>query len=288
MTESLRGFDRVLDRFEETEGAVLPSAPVASPRLSAIGSVAAEALKSDLLGRCLADRGVAPAGTSPSADLDELTTRDDWALALVLSPWKTEAPARCDVLTPAARSAGVVDTMLQSPDGTRYGVNTNAFGVAYAVDRLMAGASPQRCLVLGTGATTRSAVAGLQATFPGVTIGVRGRNPDRTAACAGSLGIEGVDDLVAFEPDLVVNATTVGEKQDSRMEIPVEGILAPGVRFFDINNRTSQLQRDALAAGCVTASGVMMQLVVNSLRAYMLAPRRVPAAAGSSAAGGTA
>ncbi len=44
------------------------------------------------------------------------------------------------------------------------------------------------------------------------------------------------------------------------------------MRYLDLNNRPGQLQMAAVAAGCVTCSGVFMQVLTNALRAALLAP----------------
>ena len=81
----------------------------------------------------------------------------------------------------------------------------------------------------------------------------------------------------AWGADVVVNATTVGEAAG---ELPADfallGALAPGVRFFDLNNRPGPLQQAAVSAGCITISGVMMQLVTNALRVALLAGTAAP------------
>jgi hypothetical protein len=75
--------------------------------------------------------------------------------------------------------------------------------------------------------------------------------------------------------DLVVNATTVGETDDNAIfEFDIDSVLAPGVRYFDLNNRASAVQLKALGAGCVVTSGVIMQIVTNALRVALLGETR--------------
>jgi shikimate dehydrogenase len=74
--------------------------------------------------------------------------------------------------------------------------------------------------------------------------------------------------------DLVVNTTTWGETEASEAEplgLALVGVLAPGVRLFDLNNRVGALPVEALTAGCVVASGSIMQRVTNASRAALLA-----------------
>lgn len=263
------GIGRVIAEFESTQARHLPHVRGNRPLVTAIGSVAARVLGSDSLQDSLTRCGIT-ARRSVSTDPDHLKERGDWSLALVLSPYKFTTADACDTLTPCARAAATVDTVLRGPDGTLHGINTNAFGIAHAVGLLFPDGAPARVLILGTGATSRSAVVGLRTHHHNdLDIRIRGRDWDRTCALARELGVPPAD-----EPDggadLVLNCTTVGETTDTPLEIPIERALRPGVRFFDLNNRHSQLQVLALQRGCITISGVLMQLTVNALRAHLL------------------
>jgi shikimate dehydrogenase len=69
----------------------------------------------------------------------------------------------------------------------------------------------------------------------------------------------------------VVNTTTIGETDDATPPaFDLASAFAPGVRYFDLNNRTSALQSTALAAGCAVLSGALMQRVTNALRVALL------------------
>jgi len=253
-------------------------APAAEPRIGGTGTVAAGALRSGLLRERLDRQGVTAATTPPAADPPALLADLSWTLAMVLSPWKREVGAACDALAPAAAATGVVDT-LRRDGGRVLGCNTNAAAAAAAVAFLTGDAPPGRVLVAGTGASTRSVATGLRTRWPGLAIGVWGRAPDRVADLVAALpGLEAVTDTAAWGADVVINATTVGQTDD---ELPGDFApllaLRPGVRFFDLNNRGGRLPQDALAAGCVTATGIMMQLVTNALRVALLAGSPGPA-----------
>ena len=87
-------------------------------------------------------------------------------------------------------------------------------------------------------------------------------------------GSEYVPDPGGFAPSLVAHVTTVGEQDDERpLDVPLAAALQPGIRVFDLTNRLSALQRQALAAGCVTMSGNLMQLLTNTLRAALVSAR---------------
>jgi shikimate dehydrogenase len=248
-----------------------------APRIGGIGTVAAHALQSPLLTRRLRDQGVAAWTTVTRTGVDELADDPSWDLAMVLSPHKLDAGRRCDALTPSAEETGVVDTLRRTGRGV-LGCNTNAVASATALAALVGHAPPRRVLVAGTGASTRSVLSGLRRRFPEAETGVWGRSAEKVATTVGRLpGAAAVARPSAWGADVVVNATTVGEAAG---ELPADfallGALAPGVRFFDLNNRPGPLQQAAVSAGCVTISGVMMQLVTNALRVALLAGTAAP------------
>jgi shikimate 5-dehydrogenase len=177
----------------------------------------------------------------------------------------------CDEVTPSAERSGVVDTILQDETGKRIGTNTNVSGAAWAVRHLMGGTHPRRCLIAGTGASARSCVVSLRDSYGELEIGVIGRNPVRASDFAAELSVSIVEKIETYGADLVINATTVGETNDNELGFPLDKALTAGVRYFDLNNRTSTLQTQALQRGCVTLSGILMQSVVNALRAHLLA-----------------
>jgi shikimate dehydrogenase len=100
---------------------------------------------------------------------------------------------------------------------------------------------------------------------------VVGRNPDRTSDLAEEFSVSIVGEIETYGPDLLINATTVGETYDDEPGFPLEQALTAGTRYFDLNNRTSVLQTRALERGCVTLSGVLLQSGVNALRIHLLA-----------------
>ncbi len=251
----------------------MPQERITLPILTAVGSVAAKALESPLLKEHFAERGLKPKSIGPCASVKELSSREDWSLALVLSPHKQAVGEMCDVRTPLAKQAGVIDTILRGADGKLYGVNTNISGALQAINSLLGDTKPERCLILGTGAASRSCTVALRDLLKVQQIGVKGRNLERSLGFASSFSLTVVDDIETYEPDLMINATTVGETRDDTLDYQVEEALKAGTRFFDLNNRNSGLQRAALARGCVTISGVIMQRSVNILRAYLASPQ---------------
>jgi shikimate dehydrogenase len=244
----------------------------AAPTLAAIGTLAPRALASPLLRDRLMAAGVAAARSRPFADPPALLADQSWRLALVLSPYKRTVAASCQRLAPAAVATGVVDTLLRV-ERAALGVNTNAYAAAGAVGRLLGGAQPARALIAGSGASARSVGYGLRLAYPALEVGLVARSAERATEVVAQLGFgQVVARPAAFAADLVINTTTVGETDDrATLAFDLPATFGPGVRYFDLNNRPSALQLAALEAGCVTSSGVVMQILTNALRAALLA-----------------
>jgi shikimate dehydrogenase len=260
--------------FEDAEVTELPQvAGARRPSLAAVGSVARKALLSPLLRDRLAQQDVKARAYQAYSDLDDLLQKRDWSLALVLSPFKQAVKNQCDALTASAERSGVIDTIIYSETGKRIGVNTNAMGAGWAMRHLMGNEAPQRCLIAGTGASARSCIVALRDSYGELKIGVVGRSPDRTSSIAEEFYVSIVEDISEYAPQLVINATTVGETSDENPQFTLEKAFVAGTRYFDLNNRTSALQIQALQHGCVTMSGILMQTIVNALRVHLLTRR---------------
>lgn len=259
-----------IDCFEETEGATLPQFAGVKPNLAAVGSVAPKALASSLLLDRLAAQGIEPKIHSPYPKLEDLLRDRDWSLALVLSPFKQAIKNHCDTLAVSAERSGVIDTVIRSEPDKHIGVNTNAMAAALTIRHLMGDIAPQRCLIAGTGASARSCIVALRDLYDELEIGVLGRTQKRTSMIAEEFHVSVVENAELYAPELVINATTVGETSDENTDFALENAFASGVRYFDLNNRSGALQIQALEHGCVTVSGIFMQTIVNALRGHLL------------------
>lgn len=240
-------------------------------RVAAVGTTAANALKSALLAEALAAELLEPAASVPYPGTGEILAAPDWGLGLVLSPFKAEASARADALSPSARATGIVDTLLRTDGGT-LGVNTNSWALAAAAGALLQGVTDPRVLVLGAGGTTRSALLGLHRAMPGAQLLVSARRAEAVAELTARFAVTAVApaDTPAAGATLIINATTWGETAESEAAgfgFPVQQLLRPGCVLLDLNNRRSQLQETALASGCVVMGGTLMQRVTHACRA---------------------
>jgi len=266
-------FDAVTTEFAADEMLDRAAGP-GRVTVAAAGTLAEASIRSPLLDAACRAVGVEIEGRSAHADLAGLLAAPDWDLALVLSPLKGLAASWCDRLAPRAAATGVADTLIRA-GGEVAGYNTNSHAWAAAAARLMGADVPERILVVGSGATARSVTCGALRAFPRARVGVSARSRAAAAALVSEqAGSEYVPDPGGFAPGLVAHVTTVGEQDDDRpLDVPLAAVLRPGTRVFDLTNRLSALQRQALAAGCVTMSGNLMQLLTNILRAALAGAR---------------
>jgi shikimate dehydrogenase len=247
-----------------------------SVNVAAIGTTAAKAVRGELLARAIVAQGFVLDSANARATPDELFDDQLWQLGVALSPCKKEIGERCDALAPSARATGVVDTVLRTEVGA-VGFNTNTWAAMSALELLTGNTTPSRFLLLGSGASARSVALAIERGWPRSELVVAARTRASAAQLAGDFGAriygEGDDEPASLVWDVVVNTTSWGETEDSEAQplgIDLEGVFAPGGRLFDLNNRISALQHQALAAGCAVMSGSVMQRVTNASRAALL------------------
>lgn len=274
---------RAVAPFLAAEAVVLePPAEGSSARsavpvdVAAIGTTAERAVKGELLARAIEAAGFVPGSAEARAGVDELLADRAWALGVVLSPWKRDIGVRCERLAPSAVATGVVDTLARTGAGV-VGFNTNTWAAQTALEVLTGAVAPARLLVVGAGASARSVAAAVRRAWPETELVVAARSGSQAVAMAGEFGAgpatAGSAELRDGGFQVVVNATTWGETESSEQEplgVDLSGILLPGVRLFDLNNRVGSLPTQALATGCVVQSGGLMQRVTNACRAALL------------------
>jgi shikimate dehydrogenase len=182
----------------------------------------------------------------------------------VTKPFKVEAAALVDRLTPAAAAIGAVNCVFRDGDAL-VGDNTDGRGLARAV----AGVGPvdgTRVVVLGAGGAARAAAVELAlAGAREVTVVARSDGPARSLVAAvaavgrAAAGHAAWRGTVSLDPgvDLLVNATSVGMLDpDERPDVDLAG-LRPGARVADvvIASRPTALLADAARRGLVTVPG---------------------------------
>jgi len=188
-----------------------------------------------------------------------------------------------DVLTPAARAIGAVNTVVIEEDGATLGHNTDAAGFLRSLRE--AGFRPEgaSALVLGAGGAARAVVYALAAV--GARVTVLNRTPARAASLAADMAGAATGDppraggltrealaAAAQEAALVVNTTSLGmwpavETTPWPDEVP----FPRGAFLYDLvyNPRRTRLMAQAHAAGARAVDGLRM-LVHQGAEAFTL------------------
>jgi shikimate dehydrogenase len=175
----------------------------------------------------------------------------------VSMPYKTAVMEHLDEIDEAAQVIGAVNT-INNVDGVLTGYNTDYLGSLAAL-REVIDPTDRRVAVIGAGGAARAVVYGCLQTGAHVT--VFNRSAARGRDLAQSLGIQyggGIEDFLASEFDIVINATSAGFRQPTVN--PLEGRLASHLVVMDVAFIPAQtaLIGQARQLGCVTVSGTRM------------------------------
>lgn len=225
------------------------------------------------------------------------TLGPDWRGLSLTMPLKEEALRLATTADDVARLTGAANTLVRRPDGGWDATNTDVAGVVGAL-RPHLPHRPARALVLGAGATARSAVVGL-ARIGVDTLTVRARDTARAAdllawALDAGLGVRsgsvaGLGPWLTSGDDVVVSTVPPGAGEVVAAGVPARhgGVLLDVVYA----GWPTPLARAAGAAGMTVVPGLDM-LVHQAAEQFRLftgvpAPVEAMAAAGRAALGTT-
>lgn len=201
--------------------------------------------------------------------------------ANVTVPFKEEAYALCDVLSPRARQAGAVNTLQMGKNGQLYGDNTDGVGLVRDLTQNYGQAlAGKRLLVLGAGGASRGVIAPLLAEQP-AQLHIANRTAAKAEALAAhfeSLGpvsgggwssLSDCDVQAAARYDVVINATAASLSG----ELPPlpDALFTPEALAYDMMygaTPTIFLQW-ASSQGAITADGLGM-LVEQAAESFFL------------------
>jgi 3-dehydroquinate dehydratase/shikimate dehydrogenase len=199
--------------------------------------------------------------TDPAGFLGDFEPYDLHGLSVTI-PHKEAMLELMDEVDELARRVGAVNTV-RIDDGHRYGCNTD---LSAAVEALAgaarrAGLYPlegREVLLVGAGGAARAMAHGL--VDCGAELTIANRTVERARALAVETGAAycGLDEVPHLEPDVLINATSLGMwPRTDQTPVPGE-VLRPGMVVFDsvYNPMRTRLLREAEEAGAVTASGV--------------------------------
>lgn len=210
------------------------------------------------------------------ARIDSLRSSDVLG-ASVTVPHKVAVMALLDEISPLARRAGAVNTVINR-DGHLTGDNTDAHGFGVSLKEACPDVKNRQALILGAGGAARAVVLALE------SLGVRhitlaNRRLDRAEALASDLAptpltVIGADEAVltsAFpQASVLINATSLGWRK-GETPFPLEWLLLlpPGAIVADLTYRDTDLLEAARAQGFATLDGLGM-LVYQGARAFQL------------------
>lgn len=191
----------------------------------------------------------------------------------VTIPHKEEAARLVDILEPASRASGSVNTVLFRHDRA-IGDSTDGRGFLRALRQGAPGRELRSALIVGTGGAARAVAAALAG--EGLTVRVSGRNAKGALRLAHDVaGVEAVpvDELEAAldDTDLLVSAVPASAWEDGSSTLPLGVPLGPGLIVFDLAyrpRRTPLLER-AIAEGSTAIEGIEM-LVEQGALSFLL------------------
>lgn len=178
----------------------------------------------------------------------------------VTVPHKQAVFARCERLTPLAARAAAVNTFWFE-HGELVGDNTDVAGFNAAVRELLRGEPASLTVgVLGAGGAASAVLTAIESWRECRAL-VHNRTPERaTALCARFSSVARLADVdeIARVADLVVNATSVGLRDD---ELPIDPAhLRHSAMALDLVYRVGETRwvRDARARGLLALDGLVM------------------------------
>lgn len=194
----------------------------------------------------------------------------------VTVPFKEEAWQLAEELSPRARMAKAVNTLLPLPDGGIRGDNTDGVGLVRDLEQNQgARLDGWQLLLLGAGGAARGVLAPLFEARP-AAITIANRTASRAEQLAeklaelGPLTGIGLDRLEGRRFDLIVNATAAG-LQDRVPEIPDE-LLNPGGWCYDMMyaDQPTAFVRWGLAHGAEKSLDGLGMLVEQAAESFFL------------------
>lgn len=90
----------------------------------------------------------------PPEAVAEFFRKREFSAVNVTIPYKKDALAACDRVSPRAKAIGSVNTVVKGADGTISGYNTDAYGFEYMLKKGKIRPKGEKCLVLGSGGSS--------------------------------------------------------------------------------------------------------------------------------------
>ncbi len=180
-------------------------------------------------------------------DVEDFLKNGDFDAINVTIPYKKTVMPYCR-LTPTAQRMGSVNTIVRQPDGTLLGHNTDYFGFSSMLHRSGLDPAGKKCLVLGSGGASVTAVAVLKELGANVVVVSRS-------------GADNYENLCRHaDAAIICNCTPVGMYPSNGVS-PVDLSLFPqleGVLDMIYNPCRTQLLLDAADRNLIYGNGLWM------------------------------
>ncbi len=199
----------------------------------------------------------------PKGELDAFMTARNFAGINVTIPYKTDVIPYLDGLSDLAREVGAVNTVVNR-DGRLYGDNTDVWGLISLISRMQGDLSGLTVLILGTGGTSRAALAA--AKYLGAKTAVRVSRTGRDGAVTYDMAYRDCSDA-----EFLINTTPVGMFPRAGSS-PVDLSRFPrlrGVVDAIYNPLQTRLLLDARQRGIPAENGLWM-LVAQAMKSAEL------------------
>jgi 3-dehydroquinate dehydratase/shikimate dehydrogenase len=202
----------------------------------------------------------------------------------VTVPHKSAVMRHMAELDETAERIGAVNTVA-AREGKLRGTNTDWIGAVGAIEegcrrKFGSGTLGKKALVFGAGGTGRAVVYGLAEA--GAEVILTNRDWDRASDVAQEFGvkvvpIEAVEEVV--DPEIVVNATSVGMAPDADRSVVPPSLLRPDQVCMDVvyAPRETRFLREAAEAGAECVPGERMFILQAAAQFRELTGREVPA-----------
>jgi shikimate dehydrogenase len=202
----------------------------------------------------------------------------------VTVPFKLDAQALADVLTPRAALAGAVNTLWQH-DGVMHGDNTDGAGLVRDLQAQGIALTNASICILGAGGAARGVLGPLLEQNP-QSIVIANRSIDKAHDLQTAFqGLADTHDVLLTvcavdalgsqpshaEIDLIINATAAGLSNDSPLSDAIaQQILRPTVFAYDmVYGKVTHFMQQAINQGCRVSDGLGM-LVEQAADAFLL------------------
>lgn len=203
--------------------------------------------------------------------------------ANITVPFKLEAYAQCQQLTPRAKLAGAVNTIWQE-NGHLVGDNTDGVGLVRDLRSQGIELKNKRILIVGAGGASRGIIGPIAQELPSsliITNRTVGKAEELVVAFkeltnsiavdirAWSLSQLEQENLLPF--DLVMNASAAGlDRQSPFSELAAKSVFRPNCFAYDLlYGKTTPFIQQALERGCPVSDGLGM-LVEQAAEAFVL------------------